>query len=53
MTIADTQWTALPVPWAVERPDRIPKQRYYDPEAGRFVCADPIGFAGGLNQYAY
>ena len=21
-----------PVPWAVERPDRIPKQRYYDPD---------------------
>ena len=32
MTVADTRWTALPVPWAVERPDRIPKQRYYDPE---------------------
>ena len=30
MTIADR--TALPVPWAVERPDRIPKQRYYDPD---------------------
>ena len=26
------QWTALPVPWAVHRTDRIPKQRYYDPE---------------------
>ena len=25
-------WTALSVPWAVERPDRIPKQRYYDPD---------------------
>ena len=30
MTIADARWSALPVPWAVERPDRIPKQRYYD-----------------------
>jgi nitrite reductase/ring-hydroxylating ferredoxin subunit len=25
-------WTPLPVPWAVEAADRIPKQRYYDPE---------------------
>lgn len=23
--------TPLPVPWAVQTPDRIPKQRYYDP----------------------
>jgi phenylpropionate dioxygenase-like ring-hydroxylating dioxygenase large terminal subunit len=32
MTIAERGWTALPVPWAVERPDRIPKQRYYEPD---------------------
>jgi phenylpropionate dioxygenase-like ring-hydroxylating dioxygenase large terminal subunit len=32
MTISDSRWTPLPVPWAVERPDRIPKQRYFDPE---------------------
>ena len=25
-------WTPLPVPWAVQSVDRIPKQRYYDPE---------------------
>ncbi|MCV7032086.1 aromatic ring-hydroxylating oxygenase subunit alpha [Mycobacterium sherrisii] len=25
-------WTALPVPWAVQTADRIPKQRYYDPD---------------------
>ena len=25
-------WTPLPVPWAVQAADRIPKQRYYDPE---------------------
>ncbi|MGA3256025.1 MAG: aromatic ring-hydroxylating dioxygenase subunit alpha, partial [Mycobacterium sp.] len=25
-------WTPLPVPWAVQTADRIPKQRYYDPE---------------------
>ena len=33
MTIAkDGRRTTSPVPWAVTRPDRIPKQRYYDPE---------------------
>jgi phenylpropionate dioxygenase-like ring-hydroxylating dioxygenase large terminal subunit len=32
MAIAERGWTALPVPWAVQHPDRIPKQRYYDPE---------------------
>jgi RHS repeat-associated protein len=27
--------------------------RYYDPAVGRFLNPDPIGFAGGLNQYLY
>ncbi|MBS1706541.1 MAG: hypothetical protein JST40_11760 [Armatimonadetes bacterium] len=27
--------------------------RYYDPAYGRFLNRDPIGQAGGLNQYAY
>ncbi|MCX4166204.1 MULTISPECIES: RHS repeat-associated core domain-containing protein [Paraburkholderia] len=27
--------------------------RYYDPDAGRFITPDPIGLAGGLNQYQY
>ena len=26
------EWTPLPVPWAVQAVDRIPKQRYYDAE---------------------
>ena len=27
--------------------------RYYEPEAGRFVNQEPIGFIGGENLYAF
>ena len=27
--------------------------RYYDPNSGHFICLDPIGLFGGLNEYIY
>jgi phenylpropionate dioxygenase-like ring-hydroxylating dioxygenase large terminal subunit len=32
MAIVDQRWSALPVPHVMEVPDRVPKQRYYDPD---------------------
>jgi RHS repeat-associated protein len=29
------------------------RARYYGPLDGRFISRDPIGLAGGINQYAY
>lgn len=29
------------------------RYRYFDPMMGRFTCPDPLGFAAGLNLYAY
>ncbi len=32
MAIVEQKWSALPVPFAMETPDRVPKERYYDPD---------------------
>ncbi len=29
------------------------RARYYDPEIGRFISEDPLGFQAGVNFYAY
>jgi RHS repeat-associated protein len=34
-------------------PFALAQQRTYDPTAGRFVSADPVGLAGGDNRFAY
>ena len=32
MAIVEQRWSALPVPHAMDLPDRVPKQRYFDPD---------------------
>jgi RHS repeat-associated protein len=29
------------------------RYRYFDPQAGQYLCVDPIGLAGGLNSFSY
>ena len=50
MAIVDQKWSALPVPYAMEVPDRVPKERYFDPgllpDGGRAALA--AGLADGM-----
>jgi RHS repeat-associated protein len=39
--------------WDVETGLHYNRYRYYDPQIGRFIGKDPIGFWGGLNIYTY
>jgi phenylpropionate dioxygenase-like ring-hydroxylating dioxygenase large terminal subunit len=32
VAIVEKKWSALPVPFAMEYPDRVPKERYFDPD---------------------
>src|SRR5204863_8509810 len=44
----------LPGQWADEESGlHYNDQRYYDPDAGRYLSPDPLGITGGLNGYAY
>jgi len=48
--------TNLRLPGQIEDPEtglHYNFRRYYDPSTGRYITQDPIGLAGGLNQYAY
>lgn len=38
MTLTDKTRAALPVPYAIERSDRVPSRRYYDPEFYAMEC---------------
>ena len=38
MATLDQQRSALPVPYAMGVPDRVRKERYYDPEFFRLEC---------------
>jgi RHS repeat-associated protein len=39
--------------WDAETGLYFYRARYYSPDMGRFISEDPIGYAGGINFYAY
>jgi RHS repeat-associated protein len=44
----------LPGQWAdAETGLHYNDQRYYDPQLGRYISADPLGLQGGPNRFAY
>ena len=50
MAIVDQKWSALPVPYAMEFPDRVPKERYFDPDFYAMEVEQlwPRGLADGV-----
>jgi len=40
-------------PWDSDVRQYYIRNRWYDPQQGRWTAVDPIGYRGGLNQYAY
>jgi phenylpropionate dioxygenase-like ring-hydroxylating dioxygenase large terminal subunit len=38
VAIVDRKWSALPVPYAMEQPDRAPKERYFDADFYAMEC---------------
>jgi len=40
-------------PWDSDVRQYYVRHRWYDPLQGRWTAVDPIGYRGGLNQYAY
>lgn len=39
--------------WDAETGLHYNDRRYYDPETGRYLSSDPLGFEGGINLYTY
>ncbi|WP_272896770.1 RHS repeat-associated core domain-containing protein, partial [Aeromonas cavernicola] len=39
--------------WDAETGLHYNRHRYYQPDTGRFISPDPIGLAGGINNYQY
>ena len=57
-TLVDQGTVYNPYRWNGEQTDAesgltYMRNRYYQPSTGRFIQRDPIGYAGGLNLYAY